>query len=118
MYGHVRMVAWIFLLKGALMLGLALLVSVVSLLPGHGAAGLDNLGLAVFMGGLPALTSLPFILTGRGLLMRRPWARIAGIVLGVLSLPGVPVGTALAIYTLWVLLDRRTVVRFSGVPAP
>jgi hypothetical protein len=35
----------------------------------------------------------------------QPWARIAAIVLGVLALFHPPFGTALGIYTLWVLLS-------------
>jgi hypothetical protein len=41
---------------------------------------------------------------GVGLMQRRPWARVAAIVLGVLALFHPPFGTALGIYTLWVLL--------------
>lgn len=40
---------------------------------------------------------------GYGLLTRRPWARIVAMVAGVLSLLKIPFGTALGIYTLWVL---------------
>lgn len=41
---------------------------------------------------------------GLGLMRRLPWARTAGIALGILALFHVPLGTALGIYTLWVLL--------------
>jgi len=44
------------------------------------------------------------IVVGWGLLDRRPWARILAIVMAVISLLHVPFGTALGIYTLWVLL--------------
>ena len=40
---------------------------------------------------------------GAGLLMRQPWARMLAIVFGALSLIDIPFGTALGIYTLWVL---------------
>jgi hypothetical protein len=43
-------------------------------------------------------------LAGWGLLQREPWARILTIVLAFLSLINIPFGTALGIYTLWVLL--------------
>lgn len=43
---------------------------------------------------------------GWALMDRRPWARIVAIILGVLALFHPPVGTALGIYTLWVLLSR------------
>ena len=35
---------------------------------------------------------------------RRPWARILALILGFLALISFPFGTALGIYTLWVLL--------------
>lgn len=44
------------------------------------------------------------ICVGVGLRQRLPWARTAAIILGVLSLFHPPLGTALGIYTLWVLL--------------
>jgi len=44
------------------------------------------------------------VCVGLGLIQRRPWARIAAIVLGVLALFHPPFGTALGVYTLWVLL--------------
>lgn len=49
---------------------------------------------------------------GWGLLERKPWARTLTIVLGVLSLFDLPFGTALGIYTLWVLLPARTEEEF------
>jgi hypothetical protein len=44
------------------------------------------------------------ICVGLGLTQRRPWARTVAIILGVLALFHPPFGTALGIYTLWVLL--------------
>jgi len=41
---------------------------------------------------------------GLGLMQRAPWARMAGIILGVLALFHPPFGTALGVYSLWVLL--------------
>ena len=41
---------------------------------------------------------------GLGLMQRRPWARVAALVLGVLAIFHPPFGTALGVYTLWVLL--------------
>jgi hypothetical protein len=43
-------------------------------------------------------------LAGWGLLHREPWARMLTIVLAFLALFHIPFGTALGIYTLWVLL--------------
>lgn len=44
------------------------------------------------------------ILTGIALLMRVSWGRILAIIVAILSLMKIPFGTALGIYTLWVLL--------------
>lgn len=48
------------------------------------------------------------ILTGWGLLERSPWARMLAIVLGCVSLLDMPFGTALGVYTLWVLLPAKS----------
>jgi hypothetical protein len=48
------------------------------------------------------------LFAGWGLLERQPWARMLAIVLGCFSLPDMPFGTALGIYTLWVLLPARS----------
>jgi predicted nucleic acid-binding Zn ribbon protein len=41
---------------------------------------------------------------GWGLLQREPWARIVALVLAFISLFNIPFGTAIGVYTLWVLL--------------
>ena len=45
---------------------------------------------------------------GWGLLQREPWARMLTIVLSFLALFNVPFGTALGIYSLWVLLPAQS----------
>jgi hypothetical protein len=45
------------------------------------------------------------ICVGWGLMQRQAWARVAAIILGILALFHPPIGTALGIYTLWVLLS-------------
>jgi hypothetical protein len=48
------------------------------------------------------------VCVGLGFMQCRPWARSAGLILGVLAIFHPPLGTALGIYTLWVLLaDER-----------
>ncbi len=60
--------------------------------------------------------SLPGIIAGIGLLNLRPWARTLAIVLSVLNLVHVPLGTALGIYGLWVLLQEETERIFAAQP--
>ncbi|HEV2305328.1 MAG TPA: zinc ribbon domain-containing protein [Candidatus Acidoferrales bacterium] len=45
---------------------------------------------------------------GWGLLERQSWGRIVAIIAGVFSLWQIPFGTALGIYTLWVLLPASS----------
>ena len=53
-------------------------------------------------------TSVAGFLAGWGLLNYRSWARMLTLVLGVIALIHFPFGTALGIYTLWVLLPRES----------
>lgn len=62
------------------------------------------------------LLSLPGLITGWGLLKLRPWARILGIVLAVISLLNFPIGTAIGVYGLWVLLTKETERLFTPPP--
>ena len=50
--------------------------------------------------------SLPSFIVGIGLLRRRPWARIAGIVLSIFHLIWIPIGTIIGVYSLWVLFSK------------
>jgi hypothetical protein len=60
--------------------------------------------LLVVAGGTLVILAAGGICVGIGLTQRRPWARVAGIVLAVLALFHPPLGTALGVYSLWVLL--------------
>jgi hypothetical protein len=46
------------------------------------------------------------VLTGYALLTRQPWGRVVAIIFAVLTMIHLPLGTALGIYTLWVLAPR------------
>ena len=64
--------------------------------------GLTGMAIVLFM----VTISLPSIIIGYGLYQLRPWSRIAGIVLSIVSLISFPFGTALGIYGLWVLFSK------------
>jgi hypothetical protein len=117
MNDHVKTLGWIYIVSGLLGVCVALFAGVVifgaGLLSGDAKAALATSGVAVFVVAMLAIMSLPSILTGRGLLNRRPWARIAGIILGILSLPGFPVGTLIGAYALWVLLNDQAAAEFA-----
>lgn len=53
------------------------------------------------------------ILVGWGLMKRERWARTTAIVVGILAIFHPPFGTALGIYTLWVLLPANSAVEYD-----
>lgn len=55
------------------------------------------------------------ICVGWGLMQHQPWARMAGLVLGILALFHPPFGTALGIYSLWVLASREAAAEYSRI---
>jgi hypothetical protein len=69
---------------------------------------------ATVVGGFLLLVSAPGIIAGIGLLGYRNWARILALILGILNLPGFPIGTILGVYTLVVLLQDETSRLFAG----
>ena len=78
---------------------------------------------AAFLLGLAALLLVGMLgrplsgLAGWGLLTRKPWARILAIVVGILNLVNFPIGTAIGLYTLWVLMQPAATEYFAA-PAP
>ncbi len=52
--------------------------------------------------------SIAQIIGAVGLLQRRPWSRIFMIVVSAFKLLNIPLGTALGIYTIWVLIQDET----------
>lgn len=115
---HLKVVAALFLALGGLLLTLALfssaLLGTIAMLAGHsgdpdatiGAALVGMTGVALAVGF--TIIAIPSLLAGWGLLRRRPWARIVGIVVAAISLLKFPFGTAFGVYALWVLLNGET----------
>jgi len=66
-----------------------------------------------FFAALMTLVSAPGIIGGIGMLKRQNWSRIVLIVVGFLNLAAFPIGTAIGIYTLWVLLREETAKLFA-----
>ena len=69
--------------------------------------------IAMVIGAIAMVAGLPGIIGGWGLLAKKSWARIVVLIVGILNLPTFPLGTALGIYTLWVLLKPES----QSVPA-
>ena len=62
--------------------------------------------------------AVPGVIGGVALLKRRPWGRIWTLVLSVILLLDIPLGTALGIYSLWVLVQDETKQLFTSEPTP
>ena len=80
-------------------------------------------GVPFFVHGIVSSIGLVFVVAailglaaGWGLLQREPWARMLAIVLGVLNLFDLPFGTAIGIYTLWVLLPGESEREYRELP--
>jgi hypothetical protein len=64
--------------------------------------------LVSFFGYLILAKAAAGFVAGWGLLQRESWARVVALVVGFVALLNVPLGTALGIYTLWVLLPAQS----------
>lgn len=68
-----------------------------------------------FAGVTLAIGVVGALLTGFALLTRQPWARVMAIIFAIFALLHPIVGTALGIYTLWVLAPRASALAYDHV---
>ena len=102
--GHIRMLGILWLAISAFRLipaGALLVVGRTGLPPGIPEFVYPLISL---IGGILTVSVVAGFFTGWGLLTRQPWGRTLALISGGISLIDVPFGTALGIYTLWVLL--------------
>ncbi len=59
------------------------------------------------------ILSIPGIIGGMWLLKYKNWARILVLIIGIIDLIIIPIGPAIGIYTLWVLLKDETIQLFK-----
>jgi hypothetical protein len=64
--------------------------------------------IAITLGGLIIITSILGIIGGIGLLKYKRWARILILILSAMDLLNIPFGTAIGIYSIWVLIQSDT----------
>jgi hypothetical protein len=117
---HIDLLAVFYQMWGvlALVAGTAILVLAVGALAILTSAGRAALGpdvaasLTVGLFFVIALGALAWggihVWTGASLRTHKAWARLVGLALAVLNLFFLPLGTALAVYTFWVLLSNET----------
>lgn len=77
-------------------------------------------GIGTFVALFILCLSVPGLIGGIALLKRAPWSRILLLIVGVLNIIDIPLGTALGVYTLWVLLndESNTLLKRGAEPAP
>lgn len=117
---HIRIVAILYIVLGALGL-LAAIVVLGIFLVGAGAGMLSDEPEGALASGtcgtiiavVVAVISLPNLIAGLGLQKRRKWARILTIILSVLNLFSFPIGTAIGGYALWALLNDQSQAYFT-----
>ncbi len=68
------------------------------------------------VGVLLMVLSVPGIIGGIGLFKRQEWARILVLILSAIELLNIPFGTALGIYSIWVLVQQDTIRLFRLHP--
>jgi len=114
---HVKILGILYLALSAL--GIIAAVIIFSLLFGTGWVIGDHEAIIIIrivgisVSGLLVLLSAPGIICGLGLLKKESWARILALVLGFINLINIPFGTALGIYTIWVMTNKETEELFN-----
>jgi len=77
--------------------------------PEHGAlAAPIAMMIGLCIAGFLLLLSAPAIIGGWGLIKGKSWSRVLMIVISALHLLSFPIGTALGVYGLWVLLNEQS----------
>lgn len=128
MHTHVKVVAALFIVMGALnLLGAMFFVFAFSIAGfAAGMSGDPDAGLALPIIGITGTAlvlfllflSIPPIVVGIGLMRHREWARLAGIVIAALMIFHFPFGTAIGVYGLWALLNSETARLMGEGPRP
>lgn len=72
-------------------------------------------GLVPLIGVMAVIASVLAAAVGYSLLTRQPWGRVLAIVAAILALVKFPLGTALGIYTLWVLAPAASAEEYDAL---
>ena len=118
---HVTIVGILHIASGAFGIMIGVIVFVVLTAVGllAVAPGEDEAARGVLLAigiGVPLILliiNVPEVVGGIFLLRYRPWARYLAMFYGAFELPSFPIGTAIGIYTLWVLLQEETAQLFA-----
>ena len=125
MQDHVKVLAWLHIVFGVLGALAAIIILGIAVFGGSMVRMLaqDPEALLVapivwiagtVLSAIIMLCAVPGLVAGISLLELRPWARVVAIVISALHLFNIPVGTALGIYGIWVLLNPETEEMFRS----
>lgn len=110
---HINVLAVLFIVYNSMTLLASLIVFFVFLLGGALVQEPEFSSLIFIIGlcvaALLFVLSAPGIVAGYGLLRCKKWSRILTIVLAIIHAFNVPLGTALAVYALWVMTQDEAV---------
>jgi hypothetical protein len=115
---HLDVVAWLQIVNS--LLGIVAGAFAATLILGVGAiteepVAFRIMGLtAAVIGGLLFILGVPGLVAGIGLLRRAPWSRTMALVLSVFQLVLFPIGTVLALYTVFVLSHQAAIDAFGA----
>ena len=118
MDSHVKALGWLWIITGVFSLGSAICAGFG--IGGSGFISDDQTSfvttsiVGVICGGSLLFGGILDLIAAYGLFNFKSWARILAIILGILNLFLFPIGTALGIYTLWVLIHRDVEPVFAG----
>jgi hypothetical protein len=117
MQQHVTIVGWLYIIGHLFFIVIGGFVFV--LLAGIGVVvdnrealsilGIVGTWIALFLTAL----ALPGLIAGAGLLKRQMWGRVLAIIVAVFGLINFPIGTAISIYALFVLLQNAAADYFA-----
>ena len=116
-YGHLRNLAILWMAFSALRLLPGLFLNSLSDwdFPFDDGARFFFHGVAHTVGRIFLISGVIGLIAGWGLYERRSWARILAIILAFVNLVHPPFGTAIGVYTLWVLLPAESEVEYQRI---
>ncbi len=115
---HVTLIAIINIVFGTIGILVGVFLFVVLIFGGLISGDSEAVAITGIVGttlcGFFLLFSVPEVIGGIGLLKRRGWARILVLIISILDLINIPIGTAIGVYAIWVLLNEKTAQLFTN----
>jgi hypothetical protein len=118
MQQHVTIVGWLFIIGHAFFVVIGGFVFVLLLSLGIVVRDPEALPILSIVGTWTVLfmtvLALPGLIAGYGLLKRYMWGRVLGIIVAFFGLINFPIGTAISVYALFVLLQNAATDYFAA----